>query len=120
MLPVFNLAALVGVFSTLCIGNDYQHPSSTSFLSFFLLLLLLILLLHDTSLPLYCLPSLSVVCDEHLIPAVEVFIVQFKVPEEVAAVTLVGMNQHSFPSTHQNLKSPAAFLSSPQFLSLVF
>ena len=29
---------------------------------------------------------LIVVCDEHLIPAVEVFIRQFKVPEEVAAV----------------------------------
>ena len=34
--------------------------------------------------------SLCVVCDEHLIPAVEVFIKQFDVPEEVAAVTLVA------------------------------
>ena len=28
--------------------------------------------------------SLCIVCDEHLVPAVEVFIVQFQVPEEVA------------------------------------
>jgi hypothetical protein len=28
--------------------------------------------------------SLCIVCDEHLVPAVEVFIVQFEVPEEVA------------------------------------
>jgi len=34
--------------------------------------------------------SLCIVCDEHLVPAVEVFIVQFEVPEEVAAVTLVA------------------------------
>ena len=27
---------------------------------------------------------LCIVCDEHLVPAVEVFIVQFHVPEEVA------------------------------------
>eukprot|EP00601_Ochromonadales_sp_CCMP2298_P015818 CAMPEP_0173234034 /NCGR_PEP_ID=MMETSP1142-20121109/9974_1 /TAXON_ID=483371 /ORGANISM="non described non described, Strain CCMP2298" /LENGTH=245 /DNA_ID=CAMNT_0014163975 /DNA_START=128 /DNA_END=866 /DNA_ORIENTATION=+ len=34
--------------------------------------------------------SLCVVCDEHLVPCVEVFIVQFQMPEEVAAVTLVA------------------------------
>jgi len=34
--------------------------------------------------------ALCIVCDEHLVPAVEVFIVQFQVPEEVAAVTLVA------------------------------
>ena len=34
--------------------------------------------------------SLCIVCDEHLIPAVDVFIKQFDVPEEVAAVTLVA------------------------------
>ena len=28
--------------------------------------------------------ALCIVCDEHLVPAVEVFIVQFQVPEEVA------------------------------------
>jgi hypothetical protein len=32
--------------------------------------------------------SLCIVCDEHLVPAVEVFIVQFEVPEEVAGMTL--------------------------------
>eukprot|EP01031_Cornospumella_fuschlensis_P038157 gene38157-46366_t len=34
--------------------------------------------------------ALCIVCDEHLVPAVEVFIKQFEVPEEVAAVTLVA------------------------------
>jgi Ca2+/Na+ antiporter len=34
--------------------------------------------------------SLCILCDEHLVPAVEVFIKQFQVPEEVAAVTLVA------------------------------
>ena len=34
--------------------------------------------------------ALCIVCDEHLVPAVEVFIKQFDVPEEVAAVTLVA------------------------------
>jgi hypothetical protein len=28
--------------------------------------------------------SLCIMCDEHLVPAVEVFIKQFQVPEEVA------------------------------------
>jgi len=30
--------------------------------------------------------ALCIVCDEHLVPAVEVFIVQFQVPEEVAGL----------------------------------
>ena len=34
--------------------------------------------------------ALCVVCDEHLVPTVELFITQFNVPEEVAAVTLVA------------------------------
>lgn len=34
--------------------------------------------------------ALCIVCDEHLVPAVQVFIEQFEVPEEVAAVTLVA------------------------------
>jgi hypothetical protein len=32
--------------------------------------------------------SLCIVCDDHLVPAVEVFIVQFQVPEEVAGKPL--------------------------------
>lgn len=34
--------------------------------------------------------GLCILCDEHLVPAVDVFIKQFQVPEEVAAVTLVA------------------------------
>eukprot|EP01040_Poterioochromonas_malhamensis_P021772 gene21772-26340_t len=34
--------------------------------------------------------TLCLLCDEHLIPTVEVFIKQFEIPEEVAAVTLVA------------------------------
>ena len=34
--------------------------------------------------------AVCIVCDEHLVPAVEVFIREYKVPEEVAAVTLVA------------------------------
>lgn len=34
--------------------------------------------------------TLCILCDEHLVPTVEVFIRQFEIPEEVAAVTLVA------------------------------
>ena len=33
----------------------------------------------------------SIICDEYLVPAVEIFIVQFKIPEELAAVTFVAL-----------------------------
>eukprot|EP01039_Chlorochromonas_danica_P010820 gene10820-12028_t len=33
---------------------------------------------------------LCLLCDEHLVPAVDIFIKQFEVPEEVAAVTLIA------------------------------
>jgi len=35
--------------------------------------------------------AISVVCDEHLVPTVEVFIRQYRVPEEIAAVTLIAI-----------------------------
>lgn len=35
--------------------------------------------------------ALFILCDEHLVPTVEVFIEQFQMPEEVAAVTLVAL-----------------------------
>lgn len=35
----------------------------------------------------YC---ICILCDEHLVPTIEVFIEQFRIPEEVAAVTLVA------------------------------
>ena len=34
--------------------------------------------------------TIMLVCDNHLVPTVEVFIQQFEVPETVAAVTLVA------------------------------
>jgi Ca2+/Na+ antiporter len=34
--------------------------------------------------------TIMLVCDNHLVPTVEVFIKQFEVPETVAAVTLVA------------------------------
>ena len=34
--------------------------------------------------------SIMLICDNHLVPTVEVFIKQFDVPETVAAVTLVA------------------------------
>lgn len=35
----------------------------------------------------YC---VCILCDDHLVPAIDVIIQQFKIPEEVAAVTLVA------------------------------
>ena len=35
--------------------------------------------------------TLCILCDEHLVPAVEVFIEQFQVPEEVAGMTLYAI-----------------------------
>ena len=34
--------------------------------------------------------SIFTICEEHLVVAIEVFIIQYKVPEELAAVTLVA------------------------------
>ena len=34
--------------------------------------------------------GMCVVCDEHLVPAIEVFIEQFNMPEDVAGVTLIA------------------------------
>lgn len=34
--------------------------------------------------------ALCIICDDYLVPAVEVFIEQYNIPEEVAAVTLVA------------------------------
>jgi Ca2+/Na+ antiporter len=39
--------------------------------------------------------ALCIICDEHMIPAVEIFIEQFHVPEEIAAVTLVAFGSAS-------------------------
>ena len=38
---------------------------------------------------------ICVVCDRHLVPAVEVIIEQFDVPEEIAAVTLIAFGSSS-------------------------
>jgi len=55
---------------------------------------------HDASLPIYLLidlicffyafNTLCFICDSYLVKSVEVFIIEYKVPEEVAAVTLVA------------------------------
>ena len=37
----------------------------------------------------FCL--LAIICDEYLVPAVEILIREFKVPEEVAGVTLLAL-----------------------------
>lgn len=38
---------------------------------------------------------ICVVCDQHLVPAVETIIEQFDVPEEIAAVTLIAFGSSS-------------------------
>ena len=46
--------------------------------------------------------SLCIVCDEHLVPTVEVFIVQFEVPEEVAgqlSIFVCSMKRSKFNIT---------------------
>lgn len=42
--------------------------------------------------------TLCIICDEYLVPAVEVFIKQFKVPEEVAGIrlTFIDCTGHLF------------------------
>jgi Ca2+/Na+ antiporter len=47
----------------------------------------LLLILLGLIVVFYC---ICILCDEHLVPTIEVFIEQFKIPEEVAAVTLVA------------------------------
>lgn len=42
-----------------------------------------------------CFYLIMAVCDNHLVPTVEVFIKQFDVPETVAAVTLVAFGSAS-------------------------
>jgi hypothetical protein len=49
---------------------------------------LLVALFHLSNL-LVTFYSLCIMCDEHLVPAVEVFIKQFQVPEEVAGLPFV-------------------------------
>jgi hypothetical protein len=36
--------------------------------------------------------ALCIICDDYLVPTVEIFILQFNIPEEVAAVTLVAFS----------------------------
>lgn len=38
---------------------------------------------------------ICVVCDRHLVPAVEIIIEEFDVPEEIAAVTLIAFGSSS-------------------------
>lgn len=47
--------------------------------------------------------SLCIVCDEHLVPTVEVFIVQFEVPEEVAGINLKTCTRFCIDSPHQKV-----------------
>ena len=50
--------------------------------------------------------SVCVVCDDFLVPAIDVFIDQFKIPEDVAGVTLVAFGSAA-PELFLNLLSAA-------------
>jgi Ca2+/Na+ antiporter len=62
--------------------------------------------------------GMCVVCDEHLVPAIEVFIEQFNMPEDVAGVTLIAFGAAA-PELLLNLLSGAEGTSSLSLSALL-
>lgn len=62
--------------------------------------------------------SLCILCDEHLVPAVEVFIKQFEVPEEVAGKVDFPSSDNRNPYSHDLAVTLVAFGSAAPELFL--